>query len=264
MANYNCIDVSTINGVIDWKTVASSGCKYAIIKATQGHGVGAATKNLFCFTDSKFVTNINGAFDAGIKCGVYHYMTARTIVEADKEADYFLSVIAPYKSKIKMWVALDVEDPTYLGSLSAATLTAVTKHFLDRIDKAGYHGILYTNPNYLIYRFIKGAFDNYPVWLAHYNVSKPYAAKGLKIWQYGGGRVPGVNSTCDLDIFYEEPYTPPVKEKYTVGGKYTLKNGDMYVNGVKVPSSIIGHTYTIAQVKDDRILLKEILSWVRI
>lgn len=258
-----CIDVYVGQGNIDWGAVYQSGCKYAIIKATQGHGVGASTKNLFCFTDSKFVKNITEATNAGLQCGVYHYMTARTIAEADKEADYFLSVIKPYKGKIKLWAALDVEDPTYLGKLSAGVLTTVTKHFLKRIDDAGYFPMLYTNPNYLCYRFEKNAFaDGYDIWLAHYGVKQPYSVKNMKIWQYGTGKQTGVSATCDLNYIYGLPTSK--KPEYYVGGKYTMKAGDKYSNGVSVPKSLIGKTYTIAQVRTGRILLKEIYSWVKV
>jgi len=259
-----CIDISTIQGIVDWEKVYQSGCKYAMIKATQGHGVGAATKNLFCFTDSRFVSNITKASALGVKCGVYHYMTARTIAEANREADYFLSVITPYKNKIKLWVALDVEDPTYLGKLSSGVLTTVTKHFLQRIKDAGYFPILYTNPNYLKNRFEKNAFKDYDVWLAHYGVSRPYSVPNMKIWQYGVGRQVGVAGNCDLNYIYDEPDKIIELPKYRVGCKYTMKKGDKYSNGVSVPRSLIGKTYTIGSVKNDRILLKEIYSWVKI
>lgn len=259
-----CIDVSTIQGYVDWNKVLQSGCKYAMIKATQGHGVGASTKHLFCFTDSRFVSNITSASALGIKCGVYHYMTARTIAEANKEADYFLSVIKPQKNNIKLWVALDVEDPTYLGGLNRNILTTVTKHFLQRIKDAGYHPILYTNPNYLINRFEKNAFKDYDVWLAHYGVSKPYSVPNMKIWQYNVGKQTGVNGGCDLNYIYDEP--PKIVEvpKYKAGCKYTIKRGDKYSNGMSVPKSLYGKTYTISVVKKDKILLKEIYSWVKV
>lgn len=260
-----CIDVYVGQGVINWREVYNSGCKYAIIKATQGHGVGQSTKNLFCFTDGKFVPNIQNAFAAGVKCGVYHYMTARTIAEANQEADYFLSVIKPYKDKIELWAALDVEDPTYLSPLSKGVLTTVTKHFLKRIEDAGYFAMLYTNPNYLLNKFEKNAFaTGYDIWLAHYGVSQPYSAPNMKIWQYGIGKQSGVTGNCDLNYIYGEPTKRKVTPVYKVGGKYTMKKGDKYSNGVSVPKSLIGKIYTISAVKNDRILLKEIYSWVKV
>lgn len=262
----NCIDVSTVQGKIDWCAVYNSGVRYAMIKATQGHGVGASTRNLFCFTDSKFQRNITEAARFGIKCGVYHYMTARTFFEADQEANHFLSEIAPYKDKLSLWVALDVEDATYLDSLSSEALTEVTKHFLNRISAAGYNAMLYTNPNYLIYRFQKDAFAGYPIWLAHYGVSKPYSVKTMKIWQYGCGIVPGVPSTCDQNILYEEPVHEQSAPEpvYQPGDLYTVKAEDVYTTGASVPKRIVGNTYTIQRVLDGKILLREIASWVKV
>lgn len=48
-----------------------------------------------------------------------------------------------------------------------------------------------------------------------------------------------------------------------VGGKVTLsKNASKYVTGEAIPASVKGKTYTIQQLKGDRVLLKEIYSWV--
>ena len=52
--------------------------------------------------------------------------------------------------------------------------------------------------------------------------------------------------------------------KYSVGDKYTLKASDVYSNGRAVPARLVGQEYTISQVKEDRILLREIVSWVRV
>jgi len=51
------IDVSTLQGVIDWKT-AGKNIDFAMIKATQGRGEGATTRFLSKFTDSKFRQNV--------------------------------------------------------------------------------------------------------------------------------------------------------------------------------------------------------------
>ena len=48
------------------------------------------------------------------------------------------------------------------------------------------------------------AFDDCDIWLAHYNVSRPYAVKNLKMWQYGLGTVKGIGTKCDMDKGYFE------------------------------------------------------------
>ena len=118
--------------------------------------------------------------------------------------------------------------------------------------------MLYTNPNYLRYRFEPHAFDDYDIWLAHYGVKTPYSVPNLKIWQYGTTRTDGISTDVDADYGYFG------LETYRVGDKYTIKPGDRYSNGVSVPARLIGKSYTIMQVRDGMILLGEISSWVKV
>lgn len=251
------IDVSTLQGSINWKTVAQT-IDFAMVKASQGRGESEATKKLRVFTDSKFAQNMTEASKAGVKLGVYHYMTARSVAEANEEAEYFLGVIKPYKDKITLRAAVDVESEVYLADLGREELTAITRAFLDRVAEAGYKPMLYTNPNFIKYRFSANAFANADIWLAHYNVAKPMSVPNLKIWQHSVGRVGGISTEVDLDIGYF------AAELLEVGGKYKIKLGDVYSNGRRVPTRLVGKVCTISQVKSDRILLKEITSWVRV
>ncbi len=253
----NGIDVYTGQGIIDWQTVATTQ-SFAMIKASQGRGETKATENLRIFTDSKFVRNITEASKTKMKLGVWHWLTARSVAEAIYEADYFLDVIAPYREKITLWAAADVESDRYLGDLGKSELTAVSRAFLERIQRAGYRSMLYTNPNFLKYRFTKNAFNDTDIWLAHYGVKKPMSVPNLKIWQHSAGRVPGISTDVDLDTGYFDAMP------YSVGERYTIRMGDRYSNGMIIPMRLVGKVCTISQVKPDRILLLEILSWVKI
>lgn len=245
------IDVSTLQGVIDWSRVLAD---FAMIKATQGRGEGAATRLLSRFTDSKFKRNI-----ANCRCpaGVYHYFTAQDKAKATAEADYFCSIIEPYRDRIKLWAALDVES-FYLDGLGKTELTSIVRTALERIETHGFKPMLYTNPNFLKYRFEPGAFNDTDIWLAHWGVSKPYFVPNLMIWQYGTTRTDGISTVVDADYGYF------AVETYRVGEKYTIKPGDRYSNGVSVPARLVGKSYTIMQVREDRILLGEISSWVKV
>ena len=246
------IDVSTLQGNIDWAKVPAD---FAMIKATQGRGEGAATRLLSRFTDSKFKRNITSC-----RCpaGVYHYFTAQDKAKATAEADYFCSIIEPYRSRIKLWAALDVES-FYLDGLGKTELTAIVMTALERIESRGFKPMLYTNPNYLRYRFEPHAFDEYDIWLAHYGVSKPYSVPNMKIWQYGTTRTDGISTDVDADYGYFD-----LDGGCKVGDKYTIRAGDRYTNGVSVPARLVGKSYTIMQVRDGKILLGEISSWVKI
>lgn len=246
------IDVSTLQGNIDWAKVPAD---FAMIKATQGRGEGAATRLLSRFTDSKFKRNIT---KCPVPCGVYHYFTAQDKAKATAEADYFCSIIEPYRDRIKLWAALDVES-FYLDGLGKTELTAIVNTALERIETRGFKPMLYTNPNYLRYRFEPHAFDDCDIWLAHWGVSTPYSVPKMKIWQYGKTTVSGISTDVDADYGYFD-----LDGGYKVGDKYTIRAGDRYTNGVFVPSRLVGKSYTIMQVREDRILLGEISSWVKV
>ena len=249
------IDVSTLQGNIDWSRISAD---FAMIKATQGRGEGAATRLLPRFTDSKFKRNIT---NARCPCGVYHYFTAQDKSKALAEIDYYCSIIEPYRKNITLWAALDVESK-YLDGLGKTELTAIVRTALERIETYGFKPMLYTNPNFLKYRFEPGAFNDIDIWLAHWGVSKPYFVPNLMIWQYGTTRTDGISTDVDANYGYFDLATD--KPVYRVGDKYTIKPGDRYSNGVSVPARLIGKSYTIMQVREDRILLGEISSWVKV
>ena len=114
------IDVYKGNGKINWSKVKRAGIDFAMIKATQGRGETEATKNAYLFADPNLRDNILGAAAAGIPCGVWHWLTAKTVHEAKVEADFFLQTIRPYKSNIKLWAAADVESDKHLPTARSA------------------------------------------------------------------------------------------------------------------------------------------------
>lgn len=262
------IDVSILQGNINWRKAKADGVKFAMVKATQGRGETAATKHLRVFTDGKLAANVAGAHNAGIDCGVYHYFTAKTNAEAEYEAEYFLEAIEPHKRYIDLWAAVDVESEPHLGGVGKTLLTSAAKTFMVEVKKAGYKPMLYTNPNYLTYRFALGAFDDYDIWLAHWGVKKPMAVPNTRIWQYGLGRVNGINADVDMNegYFGDDQYQDSTKSEpsqYKVGDKYTVKKGDKYTNGESA-DGVVGKTYTITRVEPGKILVQPINSWINV
>ena len=147
----------------------------------------------------------------------------------------------------------------YLDGLGKTELTAIVMTALERIESRGFKPMLYTNPNYLRYRFEPHAFDEYDIWLAHYGVKTPYSVPNMKIWQYGTTTVSGISTDVDADYGYFA-----LDGGYKVGDKYTIRAGDRYTNGVAVPARLVGKAYTVMQVREGMILLGEISSWVRV
>lgn len=233
------IDVSTLQGVIDWKKVSGAGVEFAMIKATQGRGEGVATRHLKRFTDGKFKKNIVAASDAGIFCGVYHYMTAQTVAEAREEALYFCSIVAPYREYISLWAAVDVESGMHLGNLGRYELAKVVREFMDTVKANGYKPMLYTNPNYLKYKFPPGVFDGDEIWLAHYNVKKPMQVPNTRIWQYGTGGVDGIKVECDVNEGYFDLSVAAIDKLAALGVINTPEYWYQHVGDVKYLDTLL-------------------------
>lgn len=202
------IDVSTYQGDINWAQVKADGIDFAFIKASQGRSVSNAS--LRNFTDRKFAQNIVNAHRWGIRIGVYHYLTAWNVSEAMQEAEYFLSVIAPYRSIIDLWAAVDVEDSR---SPKDKTLMAqIVNTFCSRVEAEGYKPMVYTNPDWLTNKL--GNVSHWDLWLALWRnkANVPTADKypNLRVWQWGTEAVDGISGKVDAnymiyDVEVEEP-----------------------------------------------------------
>ena len=203
------IDVSTHQGTIDWDEVAGAGLSFAIVKATQGRS--EATAGLRNFTDSKFKRNITEAHRIGLSVGVYHYLTAQTVGEAMEEAEYFLSVIEPYKPLIDLWAVVDVESK-YLPK-DKTMLTQIVNTFCSRVTSAGLRPMVYTNPDYLKHRL--NDISYWPLWLALWrnktNVPTVADYPAMKLWQWGGEVISGINGKTDANFAIVD--LPEIKEE---------------------------------------------------
>ena len=85
MSKIKCIDVSTWQGVIDWKKVKAAGYEHAIIRA----GFGREASQV----DNKFEHNYKNAKAAGVKLGAYWYSYADSVEDAKREAAACLTVL---------------------------------------------------------------------------------------------------------------------------------------------------------------------------
>lgn len=194
---YNGIDVSIFQNSVDWKMVRASGIRFAMIKASQGF---SEKGNSYLFVDRCFRKNITEAAGAGLYCGTYHYLTAKNVWQAKEEARHYLATISPYRALHLLWAAVDVESDKYLPS-DQTGLCAAVDSFCGEISKAGFVPMVYTNPNYIKYKF--RMVPKLDLWLAQWRDVKYGIPKGysrLRIWQYGTSMVSGINGGVDSDI----------------------------------------------------------------
>ena len=98
MKIYRGIDVSSYQGLIDWKKVKAAGIEFAILKV--------ARKDMT--PDHQFEKNWAGCLAAGVPVqGVYHYTYAADIDKAASDAAKILKILGPDRHP---FVWLDYED----------------------------------------------------------------------------------------------------------------------------------------------------------
>ena len=180
------IDVSAYQGRIDWPEVARHRVHFAFIKASEG-----AT-----LRDARFERNWRGARAAGILSGAYHYFQPNR--DGSQQAALFIATVPLRPGDLPP--VLDVEATRFHD---VAELRREVRQWLELVQ-AHYQArpILYSN--YAFYRrYLAGHFDDYPLWLAHYEVERPsLPAERWIIWQHSDeAYVPGIRGMVDFNVF---------------------------------------------------------------
>ena len=201
------IDVSSWQGVIDWKKVKASGISFAIIKAG-GSDAGR-------YKDRYFETNYLGAKDNGIKVGAYYFNgKSCTSYEAGKaDAQHFLSLISGKTFDYPCYS--DLEAPT---SATKQGNTDAVISFCETVKSAGFKcGVYASDISGFKDRLDYGRLSSYDKWVARYG-SLPKYATDYKVWQYSSsGVIDGIKGRCDVDISYYD-YSTPTVETYNLWG----------------------------------------------
>lgn len=201
MAKIKGIDVSKYQGQIDWPAVRAGGVEFAMVRA--GYGMYAHQK------DPYFDQNVQGAQAAGVHVGAYHYSYAQSVEDARREAELFLSWIAPYS--LDYPVAFDIEDGSQEG-LSSETLTQIVETFCGIVEAAGYYTMVYANKYWLQHKLIYDRIKRWDIWLAHYAAVTDYDREH-GIWQCSSReQIAGISGNCDLDWSYRD-YPALIREQ---------------------------------------------------
>lgn len=147
------LDISQNQGVIKWDDVPLSKhpLRFVVARATMG-------KN---GQDTQFTQNWAALGRMGLKKGAYHYY--RPSENSTEQAKNFIANVSLMKGDFPP--VLDVEHMSVYGP---ANLRAGVKNWLQMIE-AQYHckPIVYTG-RYFYERYLKGAIDGYPLWIASY------------------------------------------------------------------------------------------------
>ena len=190
------IDVSNWQKTIDWKQVKDAGYQFAILKATEG----------VTFVDKTFNTFRQGARDAGLKVGYYHYFHPENPV--DQQVKLFCDTVGKAEPDA-LRLVIDAEDASKWAPYTVDQRVKMVEDFLQGVQNR-----LGTTPKVSIYcspNFAKDTLGNspalgkYSLWIANYGVTEPTLPKPWgrwDFWQYTDkGKVPGINGNVDIDVF---------------------------------------------------------------
>lgn len=204
---YQGIDVSGYQGNIDFNKVKKAGIEIVYMKSSEGAD----------YIDSKFEQNYERAKKSGLKVGFYHYVTARTTQQAEREAKFFASVISKKAPDCRL--AMDFES---FGDLSRDEINRIGLTFLRTVEKlTGKEMVVYSNAYAASYIW-KEEIAKYPLWIAQYEVNEPENNEtwvNWVGWQYtDAGRVNGISTYVDRNkftkgIFMSETTELPENEK---------------------------------------------------
>jgi lysozyme len=198
------IDISHHQGDIDWSKVKSAGANFCYAKATEGK----------THKDSRFLVNHEGARQAGLLVGAYHFLSHGT-APAD-QAENFLSVYMPVRGDADLPPVLDLEWDPKPGTNQDRWIGQSPKQIVDKCvewltiveSKLGSKPLIYTNKNWWDTRLGNEGqrLAPYKIWMSRYgafNLPAPPMPDGLTwaMWQFTEhGRIPGTKKNVDVNF----------------------------------------------------------------
>lgn len=201
------IDVSQHQGDVDWKRVKAAGYGFAICKASEGQD----------YQDPRWSkARVDAVRRAGLKLGVYHYLRPRAGRNGAVEARWAVPIAkaAGWGKPGDIQLVVDVEETALNFSRTVNYLV----QFCNEVERlTGQKPVLYTFPAFAKQLNLPSAFSKYPLWLAHFDVSRPSVPSPWKrytIWQYTSrGKVSGVSGNVDLNVADALPTLPEKKKR---------------------------------------------------
>ena len=249
---YKGIDVSEWQGNIDFRKVKEAGIEVVYIRAGQG----------FSYEDAKFERNYEEAKKNGLKIGVYHYVTARSVEEAKLQAQFFVSLVS--KKQIDCKLAMDFET---FGNLSKTQINRIALEYIKEVEKLSKKEVVVYSNTYTATNIFDKKVAEYPLWVAQYGVSSPQDNGNWGNWvgyQYSSsGRVNGINGNVDLDRYTEDiflstreeiPEVENPKCDYEDRIKYKIKPGDTLSEIALKYSTTVSHLARINNIKNPNLI----------
>jgi lysozyme len=212
------VDVSSVQGSIDWTRVAASGVRFAIIKCSTGNDTGV---------DSRFTENVANARAAGLVVGAYHFAYPLPNQAGNPSRDPAEQAQIAFEKSGGLGAepgdlppALDLEWPAPQDWAKwRCTAAQIRDWGLAYLDKAhslwGCAPLVYTYPDFWQHLTVAGGLEeygDYPLWIADYakygGVVPPDDAAPRSLppwadwtfWQHDGNRGLLLENGMDADF----------------------------------------------------------------
>ncbi len=265
------IDISKWQGDFNFTSAKAEGVTFAIIKG------GGADDGLY--VDPKFEQNYAAAKQNNIPVGCYWFSRATSIVEAEKEADFFYSSILKGK-QFELPVFIDVEHSDML-SLGSRLLTDIVEKFCSYLENRSFFVGIYST-SYVFSRYmLDDELKRYTHWVAEWAKSCSYSdSTVLGIWQFGGetnlirsNKV--AHTVCDQNYMYfdfeqaikllglngftkDAPVFDAIPEKLPlkIGDTVSLdKDAVVYNTQIRFAPFVYNSTLYVRDIQNDRIVI---------
>lgn len=179
------IDVSSHNGVIDYRKVRADGVEFVWIKASEG----------VSFKDKNFYMNYANAGQSGLKRGAYHFF--RFDKDGVEQALNLLEVVGD--RNLEMGVAIDVESSGNPEGIDDELIKERLSTMVDYLNLRGLAPTLYCNKKDY-YRFLEDSFPGHSLWICA--LSEDQIASEWTFWQYSHhGAIKGVRGKVDTNVY---------------------------------------------------------------
>lgn len=191
------IDVSSLNGDIDWQKVSEDRVAFAMMRAACLDSDGQLVE------DEKFGENMSGAKSAGIRTGCYVDLEADSEEGAEKMADFVLEHLGMTQSEMGAPVAVRVQAIDRTGEMSGRSgeeWTKCVRAFCRRIKKAGYQPVICANIASFNMLLRMDELEDFDKWIQDYGDYLYFPYK-FSCWQYSlKGSVNGIEGDVALDL----------------------------------------------------------------
>lgn len=188
------IDISAHNGAVDFESLARQGIDFVYIKATEGTD----------FIDRYYLDNSRRVLRSGIPSGAYHFFRFDT--DGELQGLNFHNAIRG--KSFELPPAIDIEEWGNPDGHATAKIVERLRRMLQTMERLGHTPILYTNKDGYN-RFIKGNFDNYPLWICSFtDPPLDRTRSNWMFWQYSHhGKLDGIEGSVDMNVFYGKELT---------------------------------------------------------